>query len=62
MPAELLKLVNAAVFEVVVEKPQTDSLVYDRCVIRDSGGPVYEVDQINAGSKIKNLTTNTKKD
>ncbi|GHU81957.1 hypothetical protein FACS189468_5510 [Spirochaetia bacterium] len=30
MSAELLKLVETSVFEVVVEKPQTDSLVYDR--------------------------------
>ncbi|GHT77211.1 serine protease [Spirochaetia bacterium] len=30
MSAELLKLVNTAVFEVVVEKPQTDASVYER--------------------------------
>ncbi|GHT79229.1 serine protease [Spirochaetia bacterium] len=98
MSAELLKMVRTAVFEVVVEKSQNDStvyerelnwemvpyairtdkyysigtafaisntelitafhvidlsaesMIYDRYFIRDSGGKVYEVDQIAAGS------------
>ncbi|GHT94629.1 hypothetical protein FACS1894141_1660 [Spirochaetia bacterium] len=110
MSAELMKLVNAAVFEVVVGKPQTDSLVYDRELdwgmvpyaaridtyesigtafaisatelitafhvidlgeesmvydqyfIRDSGGAVYEVDQINAGSNERDFLIFTVKD
>ncbi|GHV93083.1 hypothetical protein AGMMS50268_35860 [Spirochaetia bacterium] len=109
MSAELLKLVETSVFEVVVEKAQTDSTVYereldwemvpyairtdkydsigtafaisgtelitafhvinlsresmtyDRYFIRDSGGAVYEVDQITAGSNERDFLVFTVK-
>jgi hypothetical protein len=103
-------MVNSAVFEVVVEKAQTDqtvyekelnwdmvpfavrtdkyhsigtafaisetelitafhvinlsqeSVIYDRYFIRDSGGKVYEVDQVNAGSNERDFLVFTVKD
>jgi S1-C subfamily serine protease len=110
MPAELMRLVNSAVFVVVVEKPQTDATVYERELdwemvpyvirtdkyysigtafaisstelitafhvidlgvksmvqnryfVRDSGGKVFEVDQITSGSNERDFLVFTVKD